>query len=804
MATTANPPTGAARFVGASVKRVEDPKFLMGQGQYVDDIKLPRMVHAAFLRSPHGHARIVSADASAARALPGVETAHVGDALDQKLVKPIMLGNPAQGQFNTRLPLLCQDKVRFVGDLVGVAVAGDRYAAEDALEAIQVEYEELPAVTDPLKALAPDAPVIDEEMAAGLPEGVPPNVAGVLPVQLPSPEAVQEAFAKADRVVKGSFRIDRQSQVPMETRGVVASWDSAMQTLTVWSATQGPHMIRTILAEYLGLPESKVRVIGPDVGGGFGQKAAVYREEFICALLAMELGRPVKWIEDRRENLMAATHGRGEYAEAEVPVLNDGTMLALKVKLIVDTGAYQCIPFGGSALVAFDAVNFLGHWKWGPFAIEGYAVVTNAAPLFAKRGPWGHICSWVNEGMVDLIARELNLDPVAVRRKNVIQKADQPWTMAMGMVYEAVSPAETQEIAFNKIGYEAFRQQQAEARQRGEYLGVGFCTYLEPTAFSSVFMTPGQPAAGLGYETVKLRMEPNGEVLVALGTMPHGQGTATAVTQVVADELGVEPQNIRVVYGDTAQTPYGLGTGGSRNAVVSGGASQRAAAVVKEKLLKIAGHLLEISPEDLAIANGTISVKGAPDKSLPLREVARTAYLALANLPPDTEPGLEGTGVFDSPVPITWANATHACTVRVDAETGQVKIERYVIAEDCGTMINPMIVEGQARGGVADGIGGALLESIRYDEHGQFLTGTFLDYLIPTTTEVPNIEIEHLITPSPYTVLGIKGAGEGGAIGAPPAVLLAIQDALAPFGVTVSEAPMTPDRIRAAIRAAQG
>lgn len=787
MTETTDPP--ALRFVGQRVQRSEDARFLTGRGRYVDDVKLPGMLHAAFLRSSYPHAKIKNINTSRAEALPGVFAVYTGEVLQAKLAAPMVVPGRSPHTKTTRTFPLAVGKVRYVGDPVAVVIAANRYLAEDAAELIEVDYDPLPVVVDMEKALEPNAPLVDEEMGDNIIEHVERSFGDVA-----------GAFSSADKVVSTVFRQHRQTNVPMETRGCLAHWDVARKMLDLYLSTQMPHSVRDILVNLLGLPAHTIRVVAPDVGGGFGQKGAIYPEEIVTCLATRELGRPVKWIEDRRENLMASNHAREEICHLDVALKKDGTLLGMKAKYLGDAGAYPILPFGPTIVSGFAATLIPGHWKFANYAYEAYVVVTNKCALAPYRAPW-MMSSVVNEGIIEVIAQELGMDSIEVRRKNIIRQEDQPYQSPTGFHFAFVSVDKTLEKALEMVGYPHFREEQEKARKQGRYLGLGVATFIEPGAIGTQ-MYAAMGIAGAAWDSATVRVEPGGQVTVMVGISSHGQSHETTMAQIVAEELGVRLEDVVILHGDTARDPYGPGTYGSRSAVAGGGATLNAARTVREKAFRIAGHMLEAAPEDLELrGEGQIGVKGVPDRGTTLAEIVRMVHFDILKLPEGEEPGLEATGRYDPP-PLSFSNATHACLVEVDIETGQVKINKYVAVEDCGTMLNPLVVEGQVLGGIAQGIGGVLFEHVAYDEHGQFLTGTFMDYLLPTATEMPRVALEHIETPSPYTPYGAKPVGEGGVLGSAPAVLNAIADALAPLGVRVTGQPLGPSQIRDLLRQA--
>ena len=771
-------PSSAGRFVGQSVLRREDLRLLTGTGRYVDDVVVPGMLHAAFVRSDLARARITRLDVDEARAMPGVRAVLTGAELNvgRGSMQPSMwaaASNPP-GPCAPVQPLADGD-VRFVGDPIAIVVAESRYLAEDACELVEVEYERLDAVVD--FETAPDTTeLVHPELGS--------NVA--LDVGTPPDPELDAIFESAAHTVTETLRQHRHTNVPMETRGVVATFTPASGELDVSISTQNPHEVRQVCSRFLGVPEHRVRVRGADVGGGFGQKYFVQRDELAVIATAHALGGTVKWIEDRRENLIASNHARADCATVSMAVADDGTILGVRFDHLEDCGA---MPVGGTGGTGpYAAMLFPGPYRVPRMGWRSRSVWTNTCGRGAYRGPW-MLETVAREQMLDLVAREIGVDPLELRRRNVVTSGELPVTTATGMVLDHVTPSETLEQAVELIGYDPFRAEQRRALdEEGRLLGVGIGLYVEPTSVSS---------GSLGVETATVRVQPSGTVSVHLGTGSHGQGVETTMAQVVAEHLGVEYDDVVVVQGDTASAPFGGGTGGSRTAVVAGGAAREASLEVREKAVQIAAHLLEAAPEDLEVGVGRVTVRGTPGRGVTLAEVARVALNEPVQLPPDVAPGLEATVSYQAP-PVTWSNACHVCTVEVDRHTGLVEILRYVVSEDCGVMINPMIVEGQVAGGVAQGIGGVLYEHVVYDEDGNPLTTTFLDYLVPTAVEVPDVEYGHVETRSP-TPGGHKGMGEGGAIGSPAAVVNAVADALALRGIKTTEQPLTPGRILAAL-----
>ena len=764
----------AGRFVGQSVKRREDPRLLTGHGTYVDDIAFPGMLHGAFVRSHMARARIVSIDVEEARALPGVFAVLTAADLnaDAGSLQPTMLLNdPA----NAPLRPLADTDVRFVGEAVVLVVAESRYIAEDACDLVQVELDPQPAVVDFEAAAADTENIVHPEKGT--------NIAQEMAFPL---DAAWEAMAaEAAHVVTETFYQHRQTNVPMETRGIVADYDAASGELHAWMSTQNPHEVRAAIARATGIPEHRVRVTSRDVGGGFGQKYFTPREELVVALAARRLGRAVKWIEDRRENLIASNHARVDRSTCTVAVDAEGRILGAYIDNLEDCGAFPVGSTGGVG--PFVGMLFPGPYRVPLMRWKATAVWTNTCLRGAYRGPW-MMETVAREQMMDVVARAVGLDPLELRRRNVIHATELPYTTAMGMVYDVVTPEETLEQAAGLLDYDAFRAEQERAfREEGRLLGVGIGLYIEPSSMGSI-----DP---LGTETATIRVQPTGKVVVSMGTGSHGQGLETTMPQVVAEELGVPLDDVVLVQGDTESAPFGRGTGGSGSAVIGGGACREAAQLVRSKVLEIAAHLMEAAPADLELVEGELSVRGTPTRTLPFAEVARVAHLETARLPEGLSPGLDATASYKAP-PITWSNACHVCTVELDRHTGLVHIDRYIVSEDCGVMINPMVVEGQIAGGVVQGIGGVLYEHFVYDDDGNPLTTTFLDYLLPTATEVPTIEYGHVETRS-NTPGGHKGMGEGGAIGAPPAVFNAVADALSLVGARVTRQPLGPSQVLA-------
>ena len=772
---------GTGKMVGAEVRRVEDPRVLLGKTQYVDDLALPETVALAFVRSPYAHARITHIDTSAAESHPGVRAVLTGaDIADT--IKPLRVefdANKNPTHKSCDWPVLAQGKVRLVGDMVAAVVATDRYIAEDAAALVEVDYDPLDAVWDPEQALEANAPLVHEEWNDNIMESGAVSIGDV--------DAV---FQEAACVVTQRFTTGRHMALPMETRGCVAQFEAATDSFTLWSSTQVPHVLRSSVAHLLDVPEEQVRVIAPDVGGGFGLKGNAFPEDIVVAFLARRLGQPVKWIEDRREHLSASPHAKQQVVNAELALTQGGTILGFRGHFLSDAGSYSVYPWSSAFEVTHAAFSIPGPYKIPAFQVETKAVATNKASVGAYRGVGLPIAILTIERLIDMAADTLGLDPAELRLKNMIRKEDHPYTNIIGSEIESGSHQEALQKALDMLGYQTFRTEQEQARTAGRYLGVGIGSYVEGTAPSSAVMQSSGLEIG-GDEGVAIRVETDGSITVLTGTNSHGQGHETTFAQMTADALGVPMTAIKIVQGDTAVVPHGWGTWGSRSAVVSGGAIAIAAKQLRGDILQAASRVSEIPPDDLELVEGIILRKQDSRQVVTLTELAQS-------LPAQ----LEAATRYDPPA-LTHSNATHVVTVEVDIETGQVKLLRYIVVEDCGTMLNPLIVEGQIQGGVAQGIGMALYEHAIYDEYGQFLTGTLMDYLIPTAADVPQVEIAHLESPSPYVPSGIKGMGEGGAIAPPAAIANAVSDALRPFGVQVNTVPVTPEQVLTMLDQAQ-
>ena len=777
------------RHIGAPVARKEDARFLTGHGRYVEDIEIPGALHACFVRSPHPHARIRSIATDAAKQSPGVVAVYTGEDLAQ-WTAPLRMAPPIEGLLPVEMTTLPIDKARFHGDPVACVVAASRYLAEDAAEQVEVEYEPLPAVASVVQALAEGAPRVDESL--------PSNIVSV---QRFSTGDVAARAREAHRVVECVFHQSRLTHLPIETRGCAAVWDEGRAHLTLHIGNQVPHPLRTQVAARMRLSESQVTVVSPDVGGGFGQKIALYREELAVCAASRRLGRPVRWREDRMENLLASSHAREDSCRTRAAVTKDGRLLGLELEILEDFGAYCFYPANYLARVV--AMILTGPYKVRDYAFEVKVALTNKCGNGPMRAPMA-ITSWLIEGTMDAIARELGLDPLEVRRANMVESWELPYTMPTGEVIADITPRETLEAAVKEINYRGFRERQAAARRERRYLGVGFCSVVESTTYGSKFYkAAGIP--GSGHEAAWVRIEPSGAVNASVGLGASGQGYETAFAQVVADGLGVDPAQVRVHMGNTDVAPYGMGSRGARGGTAGGTALFLTARDANEKVLAIAASLLGFdSSEGLHLVDGRVEREILGERvntGITLAQIARTAYLDPTALPARMAPGLDFSRTYDPP-PMTYSNAAHACEVEVDVETGALKILRYVVAEDCGTVLNPAVVQGQQHGAIAMGLSGALLEHMRYDEHGNNITGSLADYLVATATELPSFEVIAMHTPSHGNPVGTKGMAEGGVMGAVGVIMSAVNDALAPFGVVAHRQPLSPDYVRALLRGA--
>lgn len=781
--------TASSGFVGRSLRRREDRRLLTGQGQFIADLELPRMLHAAFVRSEFAHARVRSVDLSRAAAAPGVTLALSGTDLlrllppmpDAQLSLPSKWTTHVQHEFhNPQQPLLAHDKVRHVGEAIAVIVADNRYSAEDAAALVTVELDPLPAVVDAEAALAAGAPVIHDQLET--------NLLGAFSVSKGDADA---ALARAPNKLKRRFYHHRYAAMPIECRGVAALYDARTDSATIWSATQVVHWIRREAAAILGLPEARVRCLALDVGGGFGVKGHVYPEDLLIPFLARRLGRPVRWLEDRHEHLLCSAHSRDQLHEVEIGFDNAGRILALSDDYIVDCGAWNPI---GAGVPYNTAAHLCGPYKIEHLAASCRTAATNKVPNSAYRGAGRPEAVFAMERIIDIVAASLGLEPAEVRLRNMIRADEMPYRAGIPyrdgepIVYDSGDYPGALQHALKAVGgVDPFRRRQREARQQGRYLGLGIGFYVEGT--------------GVGpFEGATVRIDPSGKVHVATGACPQGQGMETIFAQIVADAWKVAPEDILVSLADTAAIPMGFGTVASRSTVTASAAMHHASERVREKAFAIAANILECAPADLELRNGGVGVVGVPGAAVSLARLEREARPGWDRArPAEVEAGLEETYYWEPPT-VTWSYAAHVAIVEVDPETGRVAIEKYVIAHDCGTVVNPLLVEGQIAGGTAQGIGGILLEEIAYDADGQLLTGSLADYLVPTAGDIPNMQMIHQHSPSPLNPLGVKGVGEGGAVAPPAAIANAVCDALAPVGIEFNQTPITPERIARSLR----
>jgi carbon-monoxide dehydrogenase large subunit len=761
-------------WVGRSIRRLEDPALVTGRGRFTAD--LPAAHWVRFVRSPVAAGTI--------RTIHVPDGAMVITAADLKGVKPI---KPMLHKFSYRpvsQPVLADGQVRFTGEPLAAVVAASEEEAEDIADHVDIDIEAAEPVVDARAALAPGAPQLHAE--------APGNI--ILEGTIVTPD-FDKVWKGAHKTVRVDARSNRQNATPMEARGGHAAYDSATGRVTLTCTTQMPHLMRTAISDVVGFPESELRVIAPDVGGGFGQKMSLCAEYVVLVWLARKLKGAVAWTEDRRENLIAGFHSRDQYVTLEAAFDKDARLIALKADIAANVGAYSCFPTTCGVEPLMAMTELPGPYDFRAYSCRARGVLTNTCTMAPYRGVSRPVITFVLERAMDKAAAAFDLDPVEIRRRNLIGAF--PYTSAAGLVFDEASYKQTLEMAVAAADVPAFRARQNEMRAEGRFLGIGFATFSERTGYGS----PAFAARGMeitpGWETVILNVDPSGCVEARIGSSPHGQGLRTALAQIIADEIGVAPQLIKVIHGDTDTTPYGWGTFASRSLVISGGASLIAARKVRAKLIKIASHLLEAATDDIVLEDGHAKVAGT-DRSVSISKMAREAYTQTHKFKGEIEPGLTESGTYDPSG--TFSNACHVAMVEVDAETGRTTIERYVVAEDAGRIINPMIADGQVHGGIAQGIGNALLEEIVYDETGNILTSTLADYLPPTAHEIPSIELHHMETPSTQSITKAKGLGEGGGIGAPAAIVNAINDALVPFGVQIDEIPATPQRIRAALR----
>ncbi len=777
----------AHRHIGLPLKRLDDPRLLTGRGKYVDDLVLPRMVHVAFVRSPHAHARIARLRLEAARQTPGVVAVMTGEEA-ARLCKPYrgVLLHYKGMKTGAMLPL-ATDRVRYVGEPVVALAAATRALAEDAAGRVAVEYDPLPAALTPEQALAPGSAPIHPELGDNV----------IYATRLEAGD-VAAAFAEAAHVYRGTFTTGRHTGVPIEPRGLVADFDPSTRALTLWISTQVPHMMQAVLAELFDVPEHRVRVVAPDVGGSFGIKIHIYQDDMAACALALRLGRPVKWVADRHESFLGDIHAREQTIDIEVAATAEGALTAMRARITAGVGPYSAYP-RSSVVEGGQVLRLLP----GPYRVRHYdatlRVVAQNKGITSQYRAVGHpIAAAVTESMVDVIGRDLGIDPAEMRRRNLLRPEDLPYTSATGNVYDSGSYQKALERLLEVARYDALREEQRAARAAGRHLGIGLACFIELTGPGAQFYgVGGAPISG--QEGTTIRLEPSGAVTALVGVTDQGQGTPTALGQIIADELGVSVESVSVRSGDTAMVPYGGGTWASRGMPIGGGATLLAARALGEKIKRVAATLLEASPADIVLGEGTAGVSGSPDRTLPFRELARAVHFRSNELK-GAEPSLEATVHFANPTPWTFTNGAHLAVVEVDVDTGAVRVLKYVAVDDCGRIVNPALVEGQVCGGIAQGIGGALGERCVYDDTGQLLTASLMEYPVPAAGDLPAIEVHHIETPAPAIPGGFKGAGEAGTTGAPAAVLNAVNDALAPLGVLLTDQPITAERVWLALK----
>ncbi len=778
------------RIFGSGIRRREDPRLITGRASYTDDIKLPGMLHAAILRSPYAHANITSIDASGAASQPGVVAVYTGADTDGVLNgMPCAWLIPGSDLKTPAHPAIAKDKVRYVGDAVAVVVAETRYQAEDALEHIAVDYEPLAVVVSPKAAAQDGAPQLHED--------VPNNVAFTWAVAGGDAGA---AFADAAVTVSDTITLQRLIANPMEPRSALAQWNAPMGELTLWNTSQNPHIARFLSCVVTGVPEHKIRVIAPEVGGGFGSKIPYYPDEAITSFCAMKLGVPVKWTETRSENYQITTQGRDHIEEVEMAATSDGVITGLRTTVYAGMGAYLSTASPGIPTI-LHGLMYSGPYNIPNISGTIYGVFNNGCPVDAYRGAGRPEATNLLERLVDLVAAEVGQDPAEVRRKNLIPKFENGHDVATGITYDSGDYEAALDSALSAAGYESLRAEQAQARADGRCVGIGVSSYVEICGLG-----PSQVAGAVGFqgglwESAIVRFHPTGKVHVMIGSSPHGQGEETTFAQIIASEVGVDVDDVDVIHGDTDNTPMGWGTYGSRTTAVSGAAVAVAVRKIKDKSRALAAHLLEAAPEDIEYEDGRFFVRGSPDQHKTIQDIALMANVAW-NMPEGMEPGLEASAFYDPPN-FTYPFGAHVAVVEVDTETGRIDLQRYVAVDDCGPQINPMIVEGQVHGGIVQGVGPALWEGAVYDDDGQLVTGSMLDYALPRADLLPELEVHSNTTPSPHHPLGVKGIGEAGTIASTPTVYNAVMDALRPLGVNRVDMPLTPEKVWRAINDAR-
>ena len=767
----------APKFIGAPIKRRDDPRLIQGLAHYVDDFNPPGTLHMALARSPYGKANIRSVDVSKAAAADGVVAVYTYE--ETKGIGPVPVGAVLPDAKVPEQPILADKQVLFAGEPVVAVIAETRYGALDAAALVEIDFEPLDAVVDLEAAIEPGSTKVHDDYESN--EAFKWELAG---------GDVEAGLKEADVIVKEKMTSARVAPLALEPRGVLAHYLPGEDKMTLWTSTQVPHKVRTLVAGQIGMPENRMRVIAPEVGGGFGSKLNIYREEALAAFVTRELGVPIKWVESRSENFLTTIHGRGQVGEIEMGLKNDGTITAFRYNVLADCGAYyQLLTL---AIFTLTGLMLPGPYKIANIKMSATGVFTNKVATDAYRGAGRPEATYILERMMDIAAVELGMDPVELRRKNFPDKSEFPFGTSAGLSYDSGDYHLALDRALEAADYPAMRAQQEEARNDGRYLGIGFSTYVEICG-----MGPSAALGGQGWESARVRVEPTGKATVFSGASPHGQGQQTSFAQIVADGLGIDANDVTVVHGDTDVVPYGVGTFGSRGTVVGGSAVVYARDKVRAKMAKFAAMEFEADENDIEFEDGRVFVRSAPEKSAGFADIAMMAYSAIA-LPEDTEPGLEETHFFE-PSNFTFPFGTHIVLAEVDPETGDVEILRYVAVDDVGNMINPLLVHGQIHGGIAQGMGQALEEEMLYGEGGQPLNASFMHYALPKANRLPRFELLHTTTPTDVNPLGAKGVGEAGTIGSTPAVVNAVIDALSPFGITHIDMPLRPERLWRAI-----
>ncbi|MEU7898228.1 xanthine dehydrogenase family protein molybdopterin-binding subunit [Nonomuraea sp. NPDC049152] len=775
-------------WVGRSAARREDPRLLTGNGRFVDDIHLPRMLHAQFVRSTIANGTVTGVDLSGTLAVPGVVAAFTADDLTIGDITAV-LDRPLSEFVPTAMPVLARKRVRYVGEPIAIVLAEDPYSVEDGLEAAKVTYEAGTPVLSDEQALAPGAPLVHDAAAANT----------LVDVSMFATAGIDDIFSAAHRVVRVRSKTGRQNALPLETRGAVAAWDAREEQLLVHTCTQVPHQVRTVMAQCLGLGERAVRVVVPDMGGGFGQKCVVGREEIAAGAAALRLRRPVKWIEDRRDALTASFLAREQRYDVRAAFDSGGRILALDADVVCDMGAYSCYPFTAGIEPLMASAEMPGVYRVPAYRVRGRAVTTNKAPSAPYRGVSRPQFVMVMERVFERAARELDLDPVEIRRRNLITEF--PYTGINDVTYDPGSYLESLNLCERTLREEGWYERKERAAAEGRFLGIGYSCFSERTGYGSGAFAKRKMAVVPGFDLAEIRMDLTGNVTVTTGTMSHGQSHETTLAQIAADRLGLDLAQVKIHQGDTDRITYGFGTFASRSATIGGSAVARAATRLADRLLHLGAHLLETTRDNVELYGGHVRRLDDQGKAVAYPKLAEVAYLKANLLPKDAEPGLTASASFDVHGDGTFSNAAHGVVVELHPGTGRVEFLRYVCVEDCGVAINPQVVEGQCRGGIAQGIAGALFEEVTYDAQGEPSCASFIDYKVPTANEIPDIEIHHLETPCAFTESGAKGAGEGGTIGAPAAVLNAVNDALRPTGVELDDTPIRPETVQRAIGA---